>query len=29
LLAMAPCLIVFLAAQRWFIQGAVLTGIKG
>jgi ABC-type glycerol-3-phosphate transport system permease component len=29
LLAMAPCLLVFLAAQRWFIQGAVLTGIKG
>jgi ABC-type glycerol-3-phosphate transport system permease component len=29
LLAMLPCLIVFLVAQRWFIQGAVLTGIKG
>jgi ABC-type glycerol-3-phosphate transport system permease component len=28
-LAMMPCLIVFLVAQRWFIQGAVLTGIKG
>jgi ABC-type glycerol-3-phosphate transport system permease component len=29
LLAMIPCLVVFLVAQRWFIQGAVLTGIKG
>jgi ABC-type glycerol-3-phosphate transport system permease component len=29
LLAMLPCLLVFLVAQRWFIQGAVLTGIKG
>jgi ABC-type glycerol-3-phosphate transport system permease component len=29
LLAMIPCLVVFFFAQRTFIQGAVLTGIKG
>ena len=29
LLAMIPCLIVFFFAQRTFIQGAVLTGLKG
>jgi ABC-type glycerol-3-phosphate transport system permease component len=29
LLAMIPCLVVFFVAQRTFIQGAVLTGIKG
>jgi len=28
-LAMIPCLIVFFFAQRTFIQGAVLTGLKG
>jgi len=28
-LAMMPCLVVFLFAQRTFIQGAVLTGLKG
>jgi ABC-type glycerol-3-phosphate transport system permease component len=29
LLAMIPCLIVFFFAQRTFIQGAVLSGLKG
>lgn len=29
LLTMIPCLVVFFFAQRTFIQGAVLTGIKG
>jgi ABC-type glycerol-3-phosphate transport system permease component len=29
LLAMIPCLVVFFFAQRTFIQGAVLTGLKG
>jgi ABC-type glycerol-3-phosphate transport system permease component len=29
LLTMIPCLIVFFFAQRTFIQGAVLTGLKG
>jgi ABC-type glycerol-3-phosphate transport system permease component len=28
-MAMIPCLVVFFFAQRTFIQGAVLTGIKG
>ncbi len=29
LLVMIPCLVVFFLAQRTFIQGAVLTGLKG
>lgn len=29
LLIMAPCIVVFFAAQRYFIQGIVFTGIKG
>jgi oligogalacturonide transport system permease protein len=29
LLAMIPCLLVFFLAQRTFVQGAVLTGLKG
>jgi ABC-type glycerol-3-phosphate transport system permease component len=29
LLVMIPCLVVFFFAQRTFIQGAVLTGLKG
>ncbi len=29
LLIMAPCLLVFFVAQRYFIQGIVFTGIKG
>jgi len=28
-LATIPCLLVFLAAQRWFMQGTVITGVKG
>lgn len=28
-MAMIPCLVVFFFAQRTFIQGAVLTGLKG
>jgi len=28
-LAMLPCVLLFLAAQRWFIQGTVITGVKG
>ncbi|MGH2458432.1 MAG: carbohydrate ABC transporter permease, partial [Chloroflexota bacterium] len=28
-MAMIPCLIVFFFAQRTFIQGTVLTGLKG
>jgi multiple sugar transport system permease protein len=27
--AMAPCVILFFIAQRWFIQGVVITGVKG
>lgn len=27
--AMAPCILVFFLAQRWFIQGIVITGVKG
>lgn len=27
--AMAPCIFVFFLAQRWFIQGIVITGVKG
>jgi ABC-type glycerol-3-phosphate transport system permease component len=26
---MLPCLIVFFAAQRLFIQGIVISGVKG
>jgi ABC-type glycerol-3-phosphate transport system permease component len=28
-IAIAPCLILFFIAQRWFIQGVVITGVKG
>jgi ABC-type glycerol-3-phosphate transport system permease component len=27
--AMLPCVILFFAAQRWFIQGIVVSGVKG
>lgn len=27
--AMLPCLLVFFLAQRWFIQGVVISGVKG
>ncbi|WP_216094577.1 carbohydrate ABC transporter permease [Jiangella alba] len=29
LIALLPCVVLFLAAQRWFIQGVVVTGVKG
>ena len=29
LIAMAPLLIIFFIAQRLFIQGVVMTGVKG
>ena len=29
LLTCCPCLVIFFFGQRHFIQGAVLTGIKG
>ena len=29
MLAMFPCLLLFAVAQRWFIQGVVITGVKG
>ncbi len=28
-LSVIPCVAVFLAAQRWFMQGTVVTGVKG
>jgi multiple sugar transport system permease protein len=28
-LAVLPCIALFLACQRWFIQGIVMTGVKG
>lgn len=28
-LSLIPCVVVFLLAQRWFIQGTVITGSKG
>lgn len=28
-LAMVPCLVIFLLAQKYFIQGVVITGVKG
>jgi multiple sugar transport system permease protein/sn-glycerol 3-phosphate transport system permease protein len=28
-LAVLPCVLLFLFAQRWFIQGTVITGVKG
>ena len=28
-LSILPCIAVFLAAQRWFVQGVVVTGSKG
>ncbi|MDQ2996110.1 MAG: carbohydrate ABC transporter permease [Chloroflexota bacterium] len=28
-LAIIPCVALFLAAQRWFIQGTVVSGVKG
>ena len=27
--ALAPCVILFFIAQRWFVQGIVITGVKG
>lgn len=27
--AMAPCVVLFFIAQRWFVQGIVITGVKG
>jgi ABC-type glycerol-3-phosphate transport system permease component len=27
--AIAPCVILFFVAQRWFMQGVVITGVKG
>ncbi|MEU0090763.1 carbohydrate ABC transporter permease [Kribbella sp. NPDC006257] len=27
--AMAPCILLFLISQRWFVQGVVITGVKG
>jgi multiple sugar transport system permease protein len=29
LLAVAPILIIFFIAQRYFVQGIVITGVKG
>jgi ABC-type glycerol-3-phosphate transport system permease component len=28
-IAMLPCVLLFFVAQRWFIQGVVITGVKG
>jgi len=28
-IVLLPCLIIFFVAQRWFIQGITLTGLKG
>jgi ABC-type glycerol-3-phosphate transport system permease component len=28
-LSILPCVAIFLAAQRWFIQGTVVSGVKG
>ena len=28
-LAVLPCIALFLICQRWFIQGIVITGVKG
>lgn len=28
-IAMVPCLLLFAVAQKWFIQGVVVTGVKG
>jgi ABC-type glycerol-3-phosphate transport system permease component len=27
--AIAPCVLLFFIAQRWFMQGVVITGVKG
>ena len=29
LIAMLPCLLIFLLVQRHFVQGGVLSGLKG
>ncbi len=29
IMVLLPCLIIFFVAQRWFIQGITLTGLKG
>ncbi|HEY8744096.1 MAG TPA: carbohydrate ABC transporter permease, partial [Chloroflexota bacterium] len=29
LVAMLPCIILFFVAQRYFVQGIVVTGVKG
>ncbi|ACQ78576.1 binding-protein-dependent transport systems inner membrane component [Beutenbergia cavernae DSM 12333] len=28
-IAIAPCVLLFFFAQRWFVQGVVITGVKG
>jgi multiple sugar transport system permease protein len=28
-LALIPCVTIFFISQRWFIEGAVLSGVKG
>jgi ABC-type glycerol-3-phosphate transport system permease component len=28
-LTVLPCIILFFICQRWFIQGIVITGVKG
>jgi ABC-type glycerol-3-phosphate transport system permease component len=28
-IAMLPCIVLFFIAQRWFMQGVVITGVKG
>lgn len=28
-IAMLPCVLLFFIAQRWFVQGVVITGVKG
>lgn len=29
MISMLPCIILFFAAQKWFIQGVVVSGVKG
>ena len=28
-LSILPCIVLFVIAQRWFIQGTVVSGVKG
>ena len=28
-MAIVPCIVIFLAAQRYFVQGIVMSGLKG